>query len=298
MPAAMETIDMSANTQTIGLIGTGLMGSAISDRLRSAGFRVLAWDRDAKRLAGSGAQAASDARAVARSCGRIVLSLPDSHVVGQVIGEMGDELRRGTVIVDTSTGEPEGALRCAEAMQARGGTYLEATISGSSEQLRRGEALAMVGGDEESLGRCHDIFAALGGTIVPVGGSGDAARMKLVTNLVLGLNRAALAEGLAFAEALGLDPARTAAILKASAAYSRIMDSKAEKMIQRDFRPVARLAQHAKDIDLMLRAAESGGLRLPLTEAHRDLLAKAMAAGLGDLDNSAVIEAIRKERHE
>jgi 3-hydroxyisobutyrate dehydrogenase-like beta-hydroxyacid dehydrogenase len=289
---------MSSKTQPIGLIGTGLMGSAISDRLRSAGFGVLAWDHDAERLAGSGAQAARDARTVARSCARIVLSLPDSEVVARVIDEMGDELMRGTVIVDTSTGEPDDAQRCADLLHARGGTYLEATISGSSEQLRRGEALAMIGGDEESLGKCEDIFAALGGTVVPVGGSGAAARMKLVTNLVLGLNRAALAEGLAFAEALGLDPEQTAAILKSSAAYSRIMDSKAEKMIRRDFRPVARLSQHAKDLGLMLRAAESCGMSLPLTETHRQLLGKAIAAGHGDLDNSAVIEAIRKERRD
>ncbi|MFN0130587.1 MAG: NAD(P)-dependent oxidoreductase [Verrucomicrobiales bacterium] len=278
----------------IGLIGTGLMGTAIAERLLAAECRVLAWDIDAAQLAASRAEGAADASVVARNCDRIVLSLPDSQVVDGVIGEMSGHLRRGTVILDTSTGKPEDAVRFAAGLQERGVTYLDATISGSSEQVRRGQALVMVGGDEAAQVRCRDIFAALGAAVAAVGGSGDAARMKLVTNLVLGLNRAALAEGLALAENLGLDAEMTAAILKTSAAYSRIMDSKAEKMIHRDFSPVARVSQHLKDVELMLRAGEMGGLELPLTKTHREILTRAVAAGLGDLDNSAIVEVLRR----
>jgi 3-hydroxyisobutyrate dehydrogenase-like beta-hydroxyacid dehydrogenase len=118
--------------------------------------------------------------------------------------------------------------------------------------------------------------------------------MKLVTNLVLGLNRAALAEGLAFASAFGCDVQQTLEILRTSMAYSRIMDTKGEKMIQSDFQPQAKLSQHLKDVRLMLEAAADAGMQLPLTETHRRLLEQAEAAGLGDLDNSAIIEVIRK----
>jgi 3-hydroxyisobutyrate dehydrogenase-like beta-hydroxyacid dehydrogenase len=110
--------------------------------------------------------------------------------------------------------------------------------------------------------------------------------MKLVTNLVLGLNRAALAEGLAFAQALGLEGAATLEVMRRSMAYSRIMDTKGEKMVLRDFAPQAKLSQHLKDVRLMMEAAE---LTLPLTWAHRALLEKAVALGYGELDNSAVI---------
>ena len=127
-----------------------------------------------------------------------------------------------------------------------------------------------------------------------VGPSGAGARLKLVTNLVLGLNRAALAEGLAFAEAMRLDPRQTLAVLQASAAYSRIMDTKGEKMIGGDFRPVARLSQHLKDVRLMRRAAAEEALPLPLTETHCELLERAEAHGWGELDNSAIIKVLRE----
>jgi 3-hydroxyisobutyrate dehydrogenase-like beta-hydroxyacid dehydrogenase len=286
---------MAREEEQIGLIGAGLMGAAIAQRLLGAGFRLLAWDRDAERLAACRAEAAVDADMVARCCERILLSLPDSPVVEGVIAEMMPSLRRGTVLIDTTTGAPGDAERFAADLRELGVVYLEAAISGSSEQVRRGEALCLVGGDEAARERCSDVFAALGGPVMVAGGVGNAARLKLVTNLVLGLNRAALAEGLALAESMGLDAEQTAATLKASAAYSRIMDSKAQKMIRREFSPVARLSQHLKDVELMLRAGEAGGMKLPLTETHRRILLAAVAAGLGNLDNSAIVEVLRRD---
>ena len=117
--------------------------------------------------------------------------------------------------------------------------------------------------------------------------------MKLVSNLVLGLNRAALAEGLAFAETLGLDQHGVLSVLQASAAYSRQMDTKGLKMIARNFVAQAKLSQHLKDVRLILEAAASHGLKLQLTDAHRQLLERAEAMDLGELDNSAIIQAVR-----
>ena len=114
--------------------------------------------------------------------------------------------------------------------------------------------------------------------------------MKLVSNLVLGLNRAALAEGLVFAQVLGLE-AEAALALIGTMAYSRIMDTKGRKMIEGDFRVQARLSQHLKDIRLILDAAAAAGQALPLTEIHRQLLEVAEAAGFGEADNSAIIRA-------
>ena len=118
--------------------------------------------------------------------------------------------------------------------------------------------------------------------------------MKLITNLVLGLNRAALAEGLVFAETIGVDPSAALDVLKGSVAYSRTMDTKGRKMIDRDFRVLAKLSQHLKDVRLMLDAARKAEVKLPLTTLHADLLSQAEAAGYGEADNSAVINAIRR----
>jgi 3-hydroxyisobutyrate dehydrogenase-like beta-hydroxyacid dehydrogenase len=116
--------------------------------------------------------------------------------------------------------------------------------------------------------------------------------MKLVTNLVLGLNRAALAEGLVFGKSLGLDGKQTLHALRSTMAYSRIMDTKGKKMLRNDFKPQARLSQHLKDVRLTLKTAKRAQQKLPLTETHRKLLQQAEAAGLGPLDNSAIIRVI------
>ncbi|WP_074313653.1 NAD-binding protein [Singulisphaera sp. GP187] len=110
------------------------------------------------------------------------------------------------------------------------------------------------------------------------------------------LNRAALAERLAFAEAVGLRPAATLEVFKESMAYSRAMDVKGRKMIEKDFTVQARLSQHLKDVLLMLDAASDAGLSLPLSETHRRLMKRAEAEGWGDLDNSAIIDVYRSAR--
>jgi 3-hydroxyisobutyrate dehydrogenase-like beta-hydroxyacid dehydrogenase len=110
---------------------------------------------------------------------------------------------------------------------------------------------------------------------------------------VLGLNRAALAEGLALGEAIGLDPDLTLRVMRRSPAYSRAMDVKGEKMIRSEFSPDARLSQHLKDVRLMLQLGGHAGLPMILSAAHRAILEQAEAAGLGALDNSALIQVLR-----
>jgi 3-hydroxyisobutyrate dehydrogenase-like beta-hydroxyacid dehydrogenase len=98
---------------------------------------------------------------------------------------------------------------------------------------------------------------------------------------------------LALAEACGIDPAATLEVLKATPAYSRAMDSKGPKMVARDFSPQARLSQHLKDVRLIRELASRVGAITPLSDAHEELLMRAVALGLGDADNSAVLEAYR-----
>lgn len=276
----------------IGLIGLGLMGGAMAARLRAAGFQLLGWDRAAERIddfASSGrGEAASSLDDVFARCSRVILSLPDSVVVNSVLQDSNRPLTRGQIIIDTSTGDPTSTEALGTALQKQGAHYLDATVSGSSAQVADGSAVLMVGGDDAAYADCSDLFAQLGAKTFHTGPCGSGAKMKLVTNLVLGLNRAALAEGLSFAREIDLDPSLTLEIIRGSMAYSRIMDTKGEKMVMQDFTPQARLSQHLKDVRLMLAATD---LKLPLTETHRALLEKAESLGCGDLDNSAIIKA-------
>lgn len=283
----------------VGLIGVGLLGSALAERLVGAGFGVLGADVDPDRLDALGrlgGDVAADASEVIGSCDRVILSLPTSEVVRAVIERVGAALRPGSTIIDTTTGSPGDAEALGVRLAARGVAYLDATVSGSSAQARRGEAVLMVGGDAGAFAACRDLFDVLARAAFHVGPVGAGARMKLATNLVLGLNRAALAEGLAFARSIGLDPAQTLEIVRAGAAASRIADTKGPRMVAADFAPEARLSQHLKDVRLILAEASRAGAETPMSLAHLGLLEAAEAAGYGEADNSAIIRAFDPPR--
>jgi len=281
---------MSASNKPIGLIGLGLMGTALTERLLEHGFRVTVWNRTrakADPLIARGAEWSDNPLA---ACDRVIISLYSSDVVEAVLEQMSDGLRAGQILLDTTTGEPSQSAALGARLAARGVHYLDAPISGSSEQTRRGEAMVMVGGNRHAFEACADLWPVLGQKVFYLGPCGSAAKMKLVSNLVLGLNRAALAEGLVYAEAIGVEPAAALEALRNSMAYSRVMDVKGRKMIEGDFTAQARLSQHLKDVRLIL----ASGVPLPLSETHRRLLEQAEAMGLGEWDNSAIIKVIQK----
>lgn len=268
------------NASSPGVIGMGLMGSAVM-KMTGAG---RGWDVDASRCVN-----ASTANDVFARCDVIFLCLPNSDIVRDVLRAA--TLKPGQILIDTTTGDPGEMAALGGELKAQNVHYLDATVSGSSAQLLQRDVLVMVGGDAAVFEQCRDWLDRFAREVVHVGPCGSGAKVKLVTNLVLGLNRAALAEGLAFAQQLDLDLTQTLDVMRRSMAYSRIMDTKGEKMVRQDFTPQAKLSQHLKDVRLMLAAS---AIPLPLSETHRQLLEKAEALGYGEADNSAVIQAILK----
>ncbi len=298
-------------TSSIGLVGLGLVGTAMAERLLAEQFKVVGFDIDStkcqhlNKLGGkavnSPAQVAelvsAEAEAVAGQTDRIVLSLPNTEVVLQVVEGPGGILEAKThprYIIDTTTGEPEETAALAQRLARQGIYFLDAPFSGSSQQVRDKEVIFMVGGDKKPFEECKDIFDALGEKVFYVGESGSGSKAKLAGNLILGLNRLALAEGLVFASKLGLDPEAFLELLKVTPAYSAAMDIKGKKMLDGDFTAQARLRQHHKDVSIILKYAEKLGQELPLSTVHLDVLKKAIEAGDGDLDNSAVIREIER----
>lgn len=292
----MTPSSVSLPEKTLGLIGVGLLGSALAERALAAGFTVIGYDIAAEcrsQLQKLGGTAASSAAEVAERCTRILLSLPHEEISGEVLDSICSHFAPGSIVLDATTGDAEFAAMRGATLDQQQVHYLDATVSGSSVQVRQGEALLMVGGSAASFDACRDLFAAFAKQAIHTGPCGSGAKMKLVTNLVLGLNRAALAEGLVFAETLGLSLEQTLTILRASMAYSKAMDTKGEKMLTGDYSVQARLSQHHKDVGLILRAAERAGQTLPMSQRHQELLAFAETQGLGSLDNSAVMKAIQ-----
>ncbi len=283
------------DTKSVGMIGLGLMGTALTERLLAAGYTVWVFNRTREKAEPLIARGARWADNPLRVCDRVLISLYTTDTVVEVLDLLTDGLRPGQILIDTTTGEPEQTARLGKRLADCGVHYLDAPISGSSEQTRRGEVTAIVGGAREAFDACRDLWDCFSAKTIYVGPCGAGAKMKLVSNLVLGLNRAALAEGLVFARAVGLEPEAALEVLMGSMAYSRIMETKGRKMLSGDFSTQARLTQHLKDIRLILQAAAEGGQALPLSEAHCRLLEAAEAAGFGDMDNSAVIRAFDRK---
>jgi len=280
-------------SEPIGVIGLGLLGSAIAERLHAAGHRIIGFDPCKPDI--TSVTLCSDASQVVAGCRKLIFSLPTSGVAAEVVNEIQDKLKTDQVIIDTTTGAPDETTALAERLSVRNVYYLEANVAGSSELLRRGEAVLFVGGDEKVAKSIAPILADLAKHVHYLGPVGSASRFKLVHNLILGLNRAVLAEGLQFAESLGLEPAKTLSLLRESPAASAAMESKGERMVNRYYDPPqARLAQHLKDVRIMLDQAGQSGSKVPLTRLHSELLEEAEKLGFGDCDNSAIMEAFNR----
>lgn len=279
----------------VGLIGLGLLGSAIAERLVASGLSVAGYDLEAAKRVALQEAGGTTAESIAELVGGapvILLSLPDSQIVERVTSGF-PAAADGRLIIDTTTGAPEAAIATASRLHSLGARYLEATVVGSSRMLRERDVVVLLGGDPSDVMAAATVIEPWARQRFHVGPVGSAAKAKLVSNLVLGLHRAVLAEGLTLAQRCGLEGAAVLELLQSGLAYSRVMDTKGHKMIESDFAPEARLKQHHKDVRLILDLAARCGAQVPLSELHDRLLQRAEELGFADADNSAIIRAFQ-----
>ena len=287
-----------AKQKTVGLIGLGLMGQALANRLIPAGFRVLGTDLDPAKntkLKTMGGEAGSLADVA--KCSIVVLAVFSTDQVEDVVENTLVPAAGGDkIVLCASTCDPDRIAALAARVAPKGIRYLETPVSGSSGQVSRGEGTGLIGGDPAIAAEVDDILDVLFPRRFHIGKAGDGGRAKLAINLILGLNRLALAEGLVFASRLGLDAKAFLEVARSSAAYSQVMDIKGRKMIDREFAPEGFVHQSLKDFKLMRDQATQRGQTLPALELNASLLEACVRAGEADFDNSAVIEEIRR-RH-
>jgi 3-hydroxyisobutyrate dehydrogenase-like beta-hydroxyacid dehydrogenase len=284
----------------IGVVGLGLMGEVFSQRLIAAGFDVLGFDIDPKKgetLSTMGGRAAASMGDIAHDSSPIILAVFNTDQVEEVVEKtllpaLGEN--SGKIVLCTSTCDPDRIAALAARVAKRGLRFLEAPVSGTSDQVRRGDGVGLLGGDLSIAAEVAPVLDALFPKRFHVGAAGDGGRAKLAVNLILNLNRLALAEGLVFASRLGLDPDAFLRVAQNSAAYSQVMETKGPKMVRSDFRPEGRVRQSLKDVHLMLEQAQRKGQQLPALEVDAALLEACVRHGEGDLDNSVIIEEIRR----
>lgn len=282
--------------KTIGFVGLGLMGSGMACNLIEAGFHVTGYDLDSGKVAAftaAGGKKSEDPGTMAANVDVIVLSLPNSNVVNHVVHEtlrLKETGRENSILIDTTTADPGMSKALAEQLQSKGITMLDATISGTSKMCAEKNITLMVGGDKGIFQECENIFSALAVQTFYLGPNGSGALMKLIVNLVLGLNRMVLAEGLSLGKNAGVDTEQMLNVLKNSAAYSKAIDMKGLKMTTADFLPAeGKLAFHLKDVRLMLDLSRQLNFPLPLCCLHAQALTSLVAKGRGEWDNAAII---------
>lgn len=289
---------MTAAARPVGLIGVGLMGMACAQRLLAAGLPVAGYDVDGTKLAALealGGKRVASVADITHACERIVLAVFDTAQVEQTVDALlAAKAKAPLTVACVSTCDPDRIAALVARIPADRLRFVEAPVSGTSGQVAAGDGLGLIGGDPAAANAIADVLDAIMPRRHHLGAAGNGGRAKLAINLILGVNRAALAEGLVFAQRLGLDPARFLAVAKDSAAYSQIMDVKGAKMIAGDTAPAGKLAQSLKDFHLMRDQAARLGQTLPLADTYIGLVEGCVAQGEGEFDNSAVIREIRR----
>jgi 3-hydroxyisobutyrate dehydrogenase-like beta-hydroxyacid dehydrogenase len=288
------------NSTPVAIVGLGLMGEVYAQRLLDAHIPVIGFDVDPARrarLSEIGGHAVGTIAELAKPARCIIIAVFSTDQVEDVIENhllpaLGDKSNK--IVLCMSTVDPDRVAALADRVIPRGIRYLDVPVSGTSDQVRRGDGVALIGGDPKNADEVAPVFDALFARRFHVGKIGDGGRAKLAVNLILGLNRLALAEGLVFAERLGLDPAAFLEVAKGSASYSQVMDTKGLKMVRGDFSPEGRVKQTLKDAHLMLEQGVAIGQPLKMLEVHADVLEACVKAGEAELDNSAIINEVRR----
>jgi len=286
--------------QVIGIIGLGLMGQAFGKRFNLNGFSTLGFDINPERCKEFGeAQTTSSLIELSKRCKTLVLCLFDSHQIRDALlgpqGVLTIKQDQTLNIICTSTCEPDEIAEIAMQCSSHPVQFLEMPISGTSKQVADGDGLGLMGGDQGLIQDLAPILDAMCTKRMYVGEIGSANKAKLAINLVLGLHRAALAEGLVFGSRIGLDPNTLLDLLINSAAASSVMKVKGPMMVRREFEnPQSRVDQSLKDFGLIQKLADDKKQPPPLATQYIELLQSCLDQGEGKQDNAIILEAIRR----
>jgi 3-hydroxyisobutyrate dehydrogenase-like beta-hydroxyacid dehydrogenase len=275
----------------VGVIGLGNMGSAIAERLLEAGYALRVHNRSrgkAASLAGQGATVAESAGELAASVDIVLTSLPDDGAFEAVATDVAAAASPGAVLVDLSTVSPAASARVAALADEASMLYLRAPVSGNPSVVRAGNLGFIVSGPDDAFAPAESVLLAIGPTIHRVGDAEEARIVKLAINLVIAGLAQLMAESLVLAEGSGVSRAALLETMGDSAAGAPFVKYKTEPLLRDDYSATFTTTLMEKDVDLVLEAAESAGVRLPLALDIKRLLRSAIEAGYGDDDFMAV----------
>jgi len=276
-----------SSKDTVAVLGTGIMGAPIARNLLAAGFPVQAWNRTAEKaapLAEAGAVVARSPREATAGARIVLTMLVDADAVLETVA---DALDAGQLWLQMSTIGLDGAERCAALAAERGATLVDAPVLGSRQAAEDGTLIVLASGPDDVRERVDPLFDVVGERTWWLGEAGTGQRVKLVANTWVLTLVESLAETLVLAEGLGVPPQTFLDVIAGGALDSGYAQLKGRAMIERNFPPAFPLRHAAKDLGLIEEAAGRHELDVPLIDTVADRYARAVEAGLGDLDMSA-----------
>src|SRR5580700_5813648 len=287
-------------TTSVGLIGLGLMGKPMGRNWLKAGFPLTVWNRTKSRaddLIAAGAKWGANPREVAAASDVLVTIVSDPPAVEEVLwGANGvfEGLRRGSVLIDSSTVSPDLERRAAAACAERGIEFLDAPVTGGTWGAESGELLFMIGGEQETLTRVMPVLEAVGKKFFLLGPNGAGQTVKLAMNLILALQVDALAEAIALVSASGVAGERLVEVMQASMARSGVLDVKAPLILKNEFPASFPLRLMHKDMRLALELSKQQGVTLPAAAAAYGTYSAVKDSSNDDPDFAAVARFWKK----
>ena len=284
--------------EKIGFIGLGIMGRHMSGHLIAAGYELAVFDRIPSlvdEVAAKGAKACSSCKEVAQISDVVISMVPDSPDVEQVaLGEGGiiEAAREGLIYIDMSSIAPKTAIKVAEELGKKGVLCLDAPVSGGEAGAMNAALSIMVGGTQALFDQVLPIFEKMGKTVTLCGDNGAGQTVKACNQIQVAMNFIGMAEALVLGAKAGVDPAIIIKVLSGGYAQTRVMDVRGPKIIKGDFQPGFKSRFHYKDLNIIMDTARALNVPLPATAVAHELFCAMMAAGLGELDHSAVIHII------
>ena len=285
----------------VALIGTGLMGRPMAERLLVSGYQVSVYNRTrekAESLRAAGAEIAESAAEAIQSADCLILMLADAAAIRQVmLGSRPRPELQGRTVIQMGTISPSESVDFQNEVRAQGGDYLEAPVLGSIPEAKGGKLLVMVGGSEASFRRWSGFLEIFGPQPFMVGEVGKAAALKLAMNQLIASLTAGFAMSLAFVQRYEIEVDLFMKILRQSAVYASTFDKKLERRLKGDDRRPHFPSKHlSKDATLFHSAAQRVNLDTTVVEAVHRLLEITLAKGYGDSDYSAVFEAVNAQQ--
>lgn len=284
----------------IGFVGLGRMGANMARRLADLGYRIGPVYDPHESMANSlslelGCHGVRTLPEVTASCDVIFTVVPDDEAMRVIFAEDAPSLLTGAagrVFINCATLSPEAHEQAASAAERAGAETLAASMASSIPQARQGTLYLMVGGDEALFTRMKPLLSDLSASLRHVGPVGDAAKIKALVNMVMNINTAGLAEGLGLGAALGLDLNVLKEVFSQTGADSRVLETDADDMIQREHDCYFSAEHAAKDSGIANDLADMAGVRVPLSHATETQYRKMIELGFGGLDKSGVAELI------